>query len=320
MPLAFLLACSAVGCAPTRTAHDLICVQMKQFSPRLDEKQAIKLYHAWAELEWANICPQIPEPIRETYHVGFIDGFTDAVYAGGNGEPPIVPPRPFWRVLYRNAPGDEEIANWTRGFRHGANVALSGGYRRRALIPTSISLEGALGGIHAPHDARYETIHEGVPVETIEAPQSFPDSEELINSPAILDESTSVPRGSSNQESSDASSGTADRPVAPVQDFTQIPQDTPHPATILPDTVSSSKASSINLVGHMAEIATQPDSRPVLQRLYANTTASQAQAESRNEQPTAAIQRDEIGTPVMQLAPSVQSGNTKPLRRVVLYR
>jgi hypothetical protein len=71
------------------------------------------------------------------YRSGFLDGFVDYTYAGGTGEPPPVPPRTFWNVQLRSLEGKARVNQWFAGYRHGARMAASGGYRALATIHTS---------------------------------------------------------------------------------------------------------------------------------------------------------------------------------------
>ena len=58
-----------------------------------EEEQDLERYRCWAIEAWqlvnggANSGP---------FHDGFMDGFVDHVYSGGNAEPPVIPPCQFW--------------------------------------------------------------------------------------------------------------------------------------------------------------------------------------------------------------------------------
>lgn len=135
-----MIVCLATSCAPYQSAHRTLYRNLSEYPPVHDAKESCAVYRSWAESEWAQVRHVAPKKNGRVYRRGFIDGFVDAVYAGGNGEPPVVPPRPYWRIWFRNAAGDDEIATWTDGFRHGARTALDGGYRERAVIPTTMRL------------------------------------------------------------------------------------------------------------------------------------------------------------------------------------
>jgi hypothetical protein len=69
---------------------------------------------------------------------GFKDGFADYLYAGGNGEPPPLPPRYYWKARYETPQGHQAVAEWFAGFRMGAELARESGYREWVLIPSSV--------------------------------------------------------------------------------------------------------------------------------------------------------------------------------------
>ena len=53
------------------------------------------------------------------------------------------PPRKYWRVGYRNERGRQAVEDWYNGFEHGARVANEGGYRDRAVVPSSLYASAA---------------------------------------------------------------------------------------------------------------------------------------------------------------------------------
>ncbi len=146
-----IMLCLFTACAPYHSAHRTLYRNLSEYPPVHDAKESCAVYRSWAEAEWAQVKQVAPQKHGRAYRRGFLDGFVDAVYAGGNGEPPVIPPRPYWRIWFRNAAGDDEIATWTQGFRHGARTALDGGYRERAIIPTTLRLmSDASADLHEP--------------------------------------------------------------------------------------------------------------------------------------------------------------------------
>jgi len=106
-----------------------------------DRKRSIETYRWWADRAWREQCSSDPEGCESrAYVAGFKEGFVDYVYGGGSGEPPPVPPRPFWNVEERNPRGHSAATDWFAGYRHGAQVAREEGYRKRALVPSSLFL------------------------------------------------------------------------------------------------------------------------------------------------------------------------------------
>lgn len=76
------------------------------------------------------------------YAAGFKDGFSDYL-DGASGEPPVLPPRRYWRVWYQSAQGHQDIEDWFEGYRAGAVAADQSGYRQWFTIPTNVELTAA---------------------------------------------------------------------------------------------------------------------------------------------------------------------------------
>ena len=77
-------------------------------------------------------------PYSVDYRRGFVDGFADYLYAGGSGEPPVVPPWRYRKASYETPEGYAAIEDWFAGFRHGANVALASGLRNLVVLPVAL--------------------------------------------------------------------------------------------------------------------------------------------------------------------------------------
>ena len=154
------------GCSVFYLAKRTIKYEPRDFDITLDEAAACKQYAIWAEEAWSSYLGSAPDaPISANYEQGFREGFVDFVFAGGTGEPPPIPPRRFWRTMYRNPEGDQTIADWTAGFRVGAAAARDNGYRKRALVPAVgnnlvdlTSMHGQTTNAADPTDNAYEII------------------------------------------------------------------------------------------------------------------------------------------------------------------
>lgn len=98
----------------------------------------------------------------DDFRDGFVIGFSDYVYRGGNGDPPAVPPRRYWcpDTGTRRHQAAEE---WFEGFRLGASTAIETGLRERVVVPVSgmvVSPDDATG-LHATHGyVEVESFHE----------------------------------------------------------------------------------------------------------------------------------------------------------------
>src|SRR5205807_2557372 len=72
----------------------------------------------------------------EDYAQGFKDGYAEYLYRGGDGEPPLLPPKRYRHVRYQTPQGYMAAEDWFAGYRHGAAVAHHTGARRWITGPT----------------------------------------------------------------------------------------------------------------------------------------------------------------------------------------
>ena len=127
------------GCSVWHLAHRTMYSELSQYPQLTDAKLSCRQYQRWAKDEWQRIIDTTGGGgYSSDYASGFIQGFVDQVYAGGNVQAPPMPPRKYWRVGYRNQRGRQAVQEWYGGFRHGAQVAKEGGYRQQAVIPSSL--------------------------------------------------------------------------------------------------------------------------------------------------------------------------------------
>lgn len=105
----------------------------------------------WAEGAWE--MAQADARTRCTsadYADGFKCGFADFLYRGGNGEPPFVAPKRYRALRYQTEGGYQAVLEWFAGYRHGASVADSSGYRRLVIGPTALQEMPAAPDMPAP--------------------------------------------------------------------------------------------------------------------------------------------------------------------------
>lgn len=139
-----LLIPGLVGCSPWQLARRTLYGELAEFPRVTDGRISCQQYQRWAKLEWKKIVEQnTGEPFSSDYASGFIQGFVDMVYAGGEVRTPAVPARRYWGIGYKNSEGKRATENWFNGFDHGARVAKENGYRERAVIPSSIYMDAA---------------------------------------------------------------------------------------------------------------------------------------------------------------------------------
>ncbi|MCA9152063.1 MAG: hypothetical protein KDA92_22320 [Planctomycetales bacterium] len=77
------------------------------------------------------------DPYSPDYCEGYIDGFVDYLEGGGNGEPPALPPRRYWKATYQSFAGHQAAEHWFAGYRHGAESASMTSYRSLVTVPLS---------------------------------------------------------------------------------------------------------------------------------------------------------------------------------------
>lgn len=130
----------SAGCTPWQLAKKTLFTELNEFPRVTDGRLAVKQYSKWAREEWHNYAAASPNSHSSDYIGGFIQGFTKYVHAGGNTDPPAVPPRRYWRVGYKNERGRAAIQDWYNGYAHGTQVANEKGYRERATLPSSMLL------------------------------------------------------------------------------------------------------------------------------------------------------------------------------------
>jgi hypothetical protein len=128
------------GCTVCELAKRTMIYEPAAFSWEDDRPRSLEVYGQLADTVWAEESGNCPEMATERdYYLGFRDGFVDYVWAGGNAEPPPVPPRHFWNVMLRSPEGKRRADLWSNGYRHGARVARFGGFREMGRINSTLA-------------------------------------------------------------------------------------------------------------------------------------------------------------------------------------
>jgi hypothetical protein len=131
----------STGCSVWSYAWLVNVSERKLFCEEEDDAISMATYRSWADEAWAETGACCPEDcLSLDYSWGFREGFAEFVYAGGDGEPPAMPPRIYWQADMRSREGAAAVASWFEGYRHGARVAKEGGYRDATTIRLSGSL------------------------------------------------------------------------------------------------------------------------------------------------------------------------------------
>jgi hypothetical protein len=105
----------------------------------VDDKIELQRDKKWAHEAWdkQRVAMKPLQPSHD-YADGFIEGFQAYLFAGGNGEPPVLPPERYRKPRYQNPEGYRAIEDWFAGYRHGASVAKDRGYRDLVTGPSSL--------------------------------------------------------------------------------------------------------------------------------------------------------------------------------------
>lgn len=164
-----------LGCSVIGNGFRTLVGEPLTYCAKWEENRAKARYRAWADDTWKKIQADEPGRFSPAYACGFKDGFVDYLDAGGNGEPPALPPRKYWQEGYENPAGHAAIRDWFAGFRHGAAVACQTGARRCATVPTSVACRGEIG----PWPA-----HVAAPASTLPTPAApLPPPTEVVPTP-----------------------------------------------------------------------------------------------------------------------------------------
>jgi hypothetical protein len=134
-----VLSVVCAGCSLFRNAKQTLCEEPRIYSRQKDDRFSREQYREWAAMAWQGELQTNADACRSPeYQCGFEEGFFDYVYAGGTGEPPPVPPRRMWNLDYRTPEGHQAVDAWFAGFRRGACVARTAGYRECVTVRSSL--------------------------------------------------------------------------------------------------------------------------------------------------------------------------------------
>ncbi len=133
-----MLLCTSLqsGCTIWQSTRRTLRQEPHEFSWEHDRGASKTLYLSWADTAWQEARGYCTPENQSSYDYewGFHEGFAEYCYAGGNGEPPGAPPRPYWHAFKRMSPERNKVDQWYSGYRHGAKVARTGGYRDQAIL------------------------------------------------------------------------------------------------------------------------------------------------------------------------------------------
>ena len=102
--------------------------------------------HRLARAAWARVERDAPPKLYSVHYArGFKEGYADYLDAGGDNQPPAVPPFCYRLSYYQTPAGLAAIEDWYAGFRQGSLAARESGLRATFLVPLSAPPVGAPG-------------------------------------------------------------------------------------------------------------------------------------------------------------------------------
>lgn len=130
------------GCGPLVNVTRTMVIEPLQYNDPADKVVELARDSKLAKEAWAEVCAANPRHAFSVhYEDGFKDGYVDYLYAGGNGHPPAMPPRRYWKAKFQTPAGYQMIEEWFAGFAHGSAVAMASGYRAYIPVPSSAPAE-----------------------------------------------------------------------------------------------------------------------------------------------------------------------------------
>jgi hypothetical protein len=142
----------------------------------------IKNHHE-AERSCSEVMRELPDDsVTPDFQAGFKAGYADFLTFGGDGRPPLLPPRKYWRVHHRSPEGRQAEQDWFAGFAAGtAHAEMS---QRREFATVSSTAGGSCaGGRLPPADYSPEAGY----LEELPRPETAPEPDlEPVPAPELL--------------------------------------------------------------------------------------------------------------------------------------
>ncbi len=141
------------GCSMFTSIHDYIAYNDASNDFVLGWRNEVWARQSWHENK---ACVGDREYLKD-FGKGYRAGYAD-VASGGNGCPPVLPPRCYWAWHYQTPEGQAKVAAWFAGYPHGAATAErdnAGGWQEIQVshqIETQYSPEFQDGTIFLPEE------------------------------------------------------------------------------------------------------------------------------------------------------------------------
>jgi hypothetical protein len=154
-PAILLLLCMAAsGCEFLKYGMRNVCHHTAEC---LDEHVLMNRNKRLAREAWSRVA--VSGAFSTYYEEGFLHGFVDYMEAGGNGQPPVVPPWQYRRPWFQTPEGYAAIQDWYAGFSSGAATAQASGLRGPGFGNVAVGMPASI------HFAEVPTIPAPMPLE-----------------------------------------------------------------------------------------------------------------------------------------------------------
>jgi hypothetical protein len=169
--ISLLTLAASGGCKVIENGTHVLITEPHQFPNNLNRYKTIAANRELSRqhyADWAACCS--PDAYFSVdYASGFEDGFVDYLTYGGDGQPPIMPPRRYWKLGYHSPDGYVAITEWFNGWEDGVTQAQASGYREFATVPSSV----LMGAGEYPMEFQGESIEPIPPTDVGGQPQQM---------------------------------------------------------------------------------------------------------------------------------------------------
>ncbi|MDB5387601.1 MAG: hypothetical protein JWM11_3247 [Planctomycetaceae bacterium] len=129
------------GCSMYRSGFNNLIVAPSQFQIHHDRRATERFHQQIAREALAEQQAAHPgQRFSVDYAAGFEYGVIEYLTNGGVTGPPLLPPRPYWKLASRSGTDNEAAQQWLLGATDGRERAIASGLRTVANVPSSIPM------------------------------------------------------------------------------------------------------------------------------------------------------------------------------------
>ncbi|MFO0805903.1 MAG: hypothetical protein U0791_22595 [Gemmataceae bacterium] len=116
------------------------------------EREVTREIHRKARDAWQSVRSEFPRKVFSAeFRDGFIDGYSDFLDRGGDGQPPAAPPLRYTQnKKYFTPEGHALMRDYLLGFQYGTEVAVATGQRQYLTVP--VLIPDSIAPTHSIHE------------------------------------------------------------------------------------------------------------------------------------------------------------------------